>query len=221
MRSTLLSLAWLLIAGSAGAAEPVSLSGTLQPLACASGCGVCCATHLIKEGSSSLSILVGNSFTPLEKFGDGLSIHRFTGRFYTAAGQCDVGQCTFFQIESVDQAQVAEPVYDPNTQQLEIPSAAIVDSDQHYQLVLTPPFTTGSLVELTEPNRIGQGDDCLDAEGQCAEGSTCLAYYGIAGAGGPRFKSCEIPCSLPGASCPSGQACINIADGPGQVCRTQ
>jgi eight-cysteine-cluster-containing protein len=61
-----------------------------------------------------------------------------------------------------------------------------------------------------------QGEPC--PEGKCSEGLTCLTYYGIAGPSGPAFTSCEIPC-LKGASCPSGQECITIADGPGQVCR--
>ena len=66
-----------------------------------------------------------------------------------------------------------------------------------------------------------QGMPCAD--GKCAAGLTCVSYYGIAGPRGPKFTSCEIPCGLAGASqgCPSGQKCITIADGPGQVCRPQ
>jgi eight-cysteine-cluster-containing protein len=64
-----------------------------------------------------------------------------------------------------------------------------------------------------------QGQPCHD--GKCAAGLTCMSYVGIAGARGPTFTSCEIPCGLTGATCPDGQQCITIADGPGQVCRTR
>lgn len=63
-----------------------------------------------------------------------------------------------------------------------------------------------------------QGAPCTP-DGQCSEGLTCLKYYGIAGAQGPAFTSCEIPCLNDPSVCPDGQRCIVIADGPGQVCR--
>jgi eight-cysteine-cluster-containing protein len=63
----------------------------------------------------------------------------------------------------------------------------------------------------------GQGEKC--PEGKCAEGLTCVSFYGIAGARGPKFTSCEIPCADPSVRCPAGQQCITIADGPGRVCR--
>ena len=56
------------------------------------------------------------------------------------------------------------------------------------------------------------------ANDACAEGLTCVSYYGIAGARGPQFKSCEVRCQT-GTECPAGTRCITIADGPGQVCR--
>lgn len=52
---------------------------------------------------------------------------------------------------------------------------------------------------------------------QCPAGQTCLSYFGIAGANGPEFNSCEIPCAT-GADCPAGTQCVTISDGPGQVC---
>ena len=61
-----------------------------------------------------------------------------------------------------------------------------------------------------------QGKPC--AEGACPAPLTCVEYYGIAGPRGPKFTSCEAPCR-DGATCPGGQACTTIADGPGQVCR--
>lgn len=68
-----------------------------------------------------------------------------------------------------------------------------------------------------ETGGAAQGQPCHD--GKCAAGLTCVQYVGIAGARGPTFTSCEIRCGLAGASCPEGQHCITIADGPGQVCR--
>ena len=63
-----------------------------------------------------------------------------------------------------------------------------------------------------------QGEPC-DANGKCAQRLTCVRYYGVAGARGPQLTSCEIKCGEGTKGCPSGQACITIADGPGQVCR--
>lgn len=51
----------------------------------------------------------------------------------------------------------------------------------------------------------------------CADGAECVSYYGIAGARGPQFKSCEIRCGTD-KPCPSGLSCKTVADGPGQVC---
>ena len=51
----------------------------------------------------------------------------------------------------------------------------------------------------------------------CGEG-TCVSYFGIAGARGPEFKSCEIRCDPQGA-CADGRKCVTVADGPGSVCR--
>ncbi len=63
-----------------------------------------------------------------------------------------------------------------------------------------------------------QGENCTD-DYKCAAGLTCKRYRGIAGARGPEFKTCEIPCTGAGKSCPAGQTCVTIADGPGQVCK--
>ena len=56
------------------------------------------------------------------------------------------------------------------------------------------------------------------ANDACAEGATCVSYYGIAGPQGPQFKSCEIKCDSD-AKCPTGRKCVTVADGPGRVCR--
>lgn len=63
----------------------------------------------------------------------------------------------------------------------------------------------------------GIGEKCGDGD-TCAPPATCVKYYGIAGARGPEFKSCEVKCEDDSA-CPSGRKCITIADGPGRVCR--
>ena len=64
-----------------------------------------------------------------------------------------------------------------------------------------------------------QGEPC-DANGKCAARLTCVRYYGVAGASGPQFTSCEIKCGAgTKGHCPKGQTCTTIADGPGQVCR--
>ncbi len=63
-----------------------------------------------------------------------------------------------------------------------------------------------------------QSENCT-TDYKCAAGLTCKRYRGIAGAAGPEFKTCEIPCTGKGSTCPAGQSCVTIADGPGQVCK--
>lgn len=62
------------------------------------------------------------------------------------------------------------------------------------------------------------GENC-GAGDSCGDGLTCVSYYGIAGARGPQFKTCEVKCDKKGAKCPDGTKCVTVADGPGQVCR--
>lgn len=64
----------------------------------------------------------------------------------------------------------------------------------------------------------GRGETC-GTDDVCAEGLECVSYYGIAGASGPEFKSCETRCAGKGGACPEGTTCTTIADGPGEVCR--
>jgi hypothetical protein len=61
-------------------------------------------------------------------------------------------------------------------------------------------------------------DKCGDKPA-CVAPATCVSYFGIAGARGPQFHSCEIKCTPKGNDCPSGKKCTTIADGPGSVCR--
>lgn len=58
--------------------------------------------------------------------------------------------------------------------------------------------------------------DCVDDT--CPEGLTPIHYYGIAGPGGPEFCSCSIPCEFGPDDCPGGTTCVNVSDGPGNVC---
>lgn len=63
------------------------------------------------------------------------------------------------------------------------------------------------------------GETC-GAGDACAPGLTCVSYYGIAGARGPAFKSCEIRCDGDHkGACPTGTTCMTVSDGPGRVCR--
>jgi hypothetical protein len=65
----------------------------------------------------------------------------------------------------------------------------------------------------------GIGEKCAAADDACAPPATCVTYYGIAGARGPAFKSCEVKCTPKSTGCPDGRKCTTIADGPGSVCR--
>jgi hypothetical protein len=71
--------------------------------------------------------------------------------------------------------------------------------------------------KITAEKAIQLGDDCSKGQ-SCSAPSTCVSYRGIAGARGPTFKTCEIKCTK-GSACPSGTRCVQIADGPGEVCR--
>src|ERR1043165_2621011 len=66
----------------------------------------------------------------------------------------------------------------------------------------------------------GMGKTCGENDA-CASGYEGVKYYGIAGARGPQFKTCEIRCEKNNeeAVCPKGTHCTTVADGPGQVCR--
>jgi hypothetical protein len=68
-------------------------------------------------------------------------------------------------------------------------------------------------------NAPGIGQNCGPND-LCAPPAGCVSYYGIAGAKGPQFKTCEVKCDALGKTpCPEGKKCTTVADGPGSVCR--
>jgi hypothetical protein len=80
----------------------------------------------------------------------------------------------------------------------------------------TPDAGTGTGSGSSAP-RLGEKCGPNDA---CPAPTTCVSYFGIAGARGPEFKTCEIKCTPKDKkACPIGTTCHTIADGPGSVCR--
>lgn len=202
------------------AAELVSLSGKVETLACTQSCGSCCGTHGLTDTSGSLSLQIGNSFVDLLQIADDDQVHQLTGRFYPTTGQCGVGQCTLFAVEAVDTPLAPAAVYQSANGKLSIQAVVIDDNAQApYVVKLSPPYSIDSAIEHAALQVVPQGGDCSAPATTCASGTTCVAYFGVAGAMGPEFRTCETPCSHPGASCPVGQSCVTIADGPGAVCR--
>lgn len=216
--SILLAL-YLTLSGHAFGAEQISLSGTLQSLACTQACGTCCGTHAITDSSGNLVLQVGNAFVDLDKIADDGLVHLISGHYYDTEGQCGVGECSLFAIEKIDVALTPAAVYQPAQGRLSI-QAVVIDGapDTSYSVILDAPFTVTSAVDNADVQTIPQGGDCSAGNAVCSSGTQCVAYFGIAGSSGPEFRTCEIPCSHPGASCPLGQSCATIADGPGQVC---
>jgi hypothetical protein len=201
------------------AADKITLSGRLSQAICPAACGICCGSYLLQDTSGIINLNVGNSFADLTGITDSKVIKRFSGSFYPASGQCGIGQCQLFVIEEIDTAAVAETVYDQKKDTLVIPSATISGTSDHFALTLKPPFNIDSIAAIGKGKFADQGQSCASVADQCATGLSCVSYFGIAGGSGPQFKTCEIPCSQPGAICPSGQACVTVADGPGRVCQ--
>ncbi len=201
-------------------ADKVVLTGPITSQSCPAACGVCCATHSVTDSSGTLTLLIGNAFVDLSQLSDDGKNHQLSGYFYEGSGQCGVNQCTLFAVEELDTSVGSAANFDSKSQRLSIQSVVIDgNASLPYSVTLSPPYTVDAAVEIDEEKRIPQGGDCSEEAALCASGTVCLSYFGIAGPQGPEFKSCEIPCSHPGATCPFGQSCATIADGPGQVCR--
>ncbi len=176
--------------------------------------------YLLQDSSQQINVHVGNSFVDLSAHKDTSTLHRITGSFYETTGQCGVNQCTLFLVEEVDEAEGSVAVYDEKTETLEVPVATI-DRKELFAVTLKPPFAIQQMTPHAAIQQMSQGQSCASPTQQCGTGLSCESYYGIAGASGPQFKTCEIPCPAPGALCPLGQACETVADGPGQVCQSR
>lgn len=220
LRHLVCAFALLLFLGqSAAAAEHVSFTGKLEPAVCPAACGACCGAYLLQDSSQQINVYVGNSFVDLSGMSGKSTLHRITGSFYETTGQCGLNKCTLFLVEEVDQEQGGVAEYDAQKDTLEVPVATILDSKERFAVTLKAPFSIEQLTPLSSFRKMTQGQSCAAPTDQCAAGLSCESYYGIAGAAGPQFKTCEIPCAQPGALCPLGQACVTVADGPGQVCQ--
>lgn len=199
--------------------ETIVVSGTIEALACAEACDVCCPTHSIVDPTGTISLQVGNSFVDLSEVSGDQQLHQFSGYLYESTAQCSTNQCTFFTVESLDQALIPAPSYDSNSETLTIETVTTTDEpDSPFTVILSPPFNLDSVISQDDKVLVEQGGDCSALESSCSNGSACLSYFGVAGSSGPQFQTCEISCSHPGASCPIGQSCTTIADGPGEVC---
>jgi hypothetical protein len=202
------------------AEEIIVLSGKLETVACTAACSTCCTGLLLTDTSGNHSLGIGNSIVDLSKIRDDDKVHQFSGYYYDTTGQCGMGECSKFAIVSVDASFAPAAVYNPENGRLSIQSVVISGQESTpYRVKLSEPFAIDSAIEHSNLVTVPQAGDCSAENAQCALGTSCVSYYGIAGPSGPEFKSCEIPCSQPGATCPTGQSCVTIADGPGAVCR--
>ena len=211
-----------LMVGTTHADDSVAVTGTLESLPCVAMCGACCGSYQLQDTSGELRLNIGKSAVNLSPLSDKGTLHRITGSFYETTGQCGINQCILFGVETVDEAPTAGAVYDEQAGELVIPSATLGATGEKFAVTLSPPFNIKSITQIGKNRFALQGESCTVASGaQCDTWLSCLSYYGIAGPSGPEFRTCEISCAAPGSQCPSGQACVTVADGPGQVCQVQ
>jgi len=203
---------------------PASVSftglGDFEPRACVASCGACCGSiGTITESNGGFQAEVASSSILPDAITN--SSHRFTGYFYGSAGSCDQGSCTYFHITDVDDSApvTTDATYDSTTQMLNIQNLG-VDDNGRFQVELQGPFTVKDYTALETATYAGQHESCLESGSICQSPLSCTKYYGIAGASGPLFASCETPCNT-NMDCSNGQVCGTIADGPGQVCMAQ
>jgi len=191
---------------STNSAVTIQLSGKLSDnLACTLQCGNCCTGQTIDDSSASLNLNIGYSDIDLSTFYNDGKLHWIKGYFYQAKGSCDSGSCSLLHITSIDTSEQA--LFQSQTGILTLP---IVNSDgQAYSATLSGPYSIDKVVEV-----VGQSQDCSQGQ-QCAEGYQCITYSGIAG---NTLKSCELPC-IDNQYCPFGKSCLNIADGPQNICQ--
>lgn len=222
LHASLYAFALLWLSTTASGSDRVTLTGAVEPISCTASCGTCCGSYLLQDASKQIKLGVGKSLVNLPGLGGPDNLHKFTGSFYETTGQCGIGQCTLFMIEEVDAISDRQAVYNPDTDELEIPIATIAGEDEHYALTLKGPFNIQSITSIGKNAFALQGQSCAEEGAQCDNGLSCVSYYGIAGPSRPEFKTCEIQCSTSGSTnqCPTGQSCVTVADGPGLVCQT-
>lgn len=204
--------------GFAHAQAQVQFTGGLEGIACPEVCGACCGDALAREAEDGFTALVAESDYPLAAVRDDGRYYRLSGYFYRGKGACGAGECVYFHLQGVDAvSKELEPVFDSKTRLLHMPSL-LVDERERWRVDLGPPYSIRGAELLEAVQAVSQGEDCSALDVVCAQGTTCLGYFGIAGPSGPLFQTCEVPCTDDG-DCPDGQRCTVVADGPGQVCQ--
>lgn len=112
-------------------------------------------------------------------------------------------------VEATPTAEAPAPAAEPVQEGTAAPVEAVPGA--------TDPTAQDGATTQQPAGGVARGQPC---EGQtCADGMSCVSYYGIAGPSGPKFTSCETPCGTGKSECGPGLSCVTIADGPGQVCR--
>ncbi len=184
----------------------ITFNGKLSgQMACTMDCGNCCTGRIVSDLSNNLNISIGSADIDLNAYGDDNLSHLIRGYYYNASGSCNMNSCRFFHITSIDKEN--KTIYQPQSGKLTIPSVAV--DEKNYSVTLSAPYSIDAAAEIA-----AQGGDC--SEGQlCMEGYTCTPYTGISGM---EFNSCEIPC-IENKYCPEGTSCLNIADGPQNICQ--
>lgn len=199
----------LLLAYSLSCSAEVSIitfNGTISgQMACTMDCGNCCTGRMVSDLGNNLNISIGSSAVKLDAYGDDKLSHLIRGYYYEASGSCGMNSCSFFHITSIDKEN--KTVYKSQNGKLTIPSVAV--DDKNYSVTLTPPYSIEDAAEIA-----AHSGDCSQGQ-QCMEGYSCTTYHGISGM---EFKTCEIPC-IEKKYCPAGTSCLNIADGPQNICQ--
>ncbi|MCP4694290.1 MAG: hypothetical protein GY859_40025 [Desulfobacterales bacterium] len=198
-------------------ADATSLSGGLQTVACTTVCGTCCTGTKLVEKNGGFEAQVKESDVDLTAYLDDGQFHAITGYFEAGAGSCETGECVYFHLTAIGESAAA--TFNGQTGALFIPNL-VVDGEFNYAVELAPPYNLISASPVGSMVSVAQGGDCSAEGAVCRRPTACVEYYGIGGAAGPLFKTCEIPCEED-YNCPDGQNCILIADGPGHVCQNQ
>lgn len=207
----------LICAQGVWGADSVTFSGKLENVACTMVCGTCCTETLLSEKNNGFQTPIMGSEVNLSAFMDDGQYYRVSGYFFQGRGSCDIGECTYFKVESIEPGMPETATLDLTTGNLTIPKLT-AEGFGNYELELAPPYNPRRLRSLADVTPVEQGGDCSDSRAVCAAGFTCVSYYGIGGPSGPLFQTCEVPCTTDD-DCPPEQTCVRIADGPGDVCQ--